>query len=200
MEDSGEWCTVPTKGNHHDNKNKAQRPANGKSKGNSARKARSTRKQSTTKINNPRSSPPTSTTATTATTATTTAAAAQSNPYHLPEDNEDDDEGSSEDEEQEEEVVVPPYHTTILSVCPLKDCPANEPFLDTTALVKHLRSEHNLVFKDLHHMYIALDPYLRRWAKELETKPIEEIACLDDFDAKGTCIYILDQRKRIAKC
>ncbi|CDS13563.1 hypothetical protein LRAMOSA05739 [Lichtheimia ramosa] len=183
MEDSGEWCTVPTKGNHHDNKNKTQRPAGNKSKGNSARKSRSVRKQSTTKISTTRSSPPTTTTTTTTTTAP--------NPYHLPEDNEEEDEGSSDEEEQEEEAVVPPYHTTILSICPLKDCPANEPFLDTTSLVKHLRSEHHLVFKDLQHMYIALDPYLARWAKELESKPIEEIACLDDFDPK---VYIIDPR------
>lgn len=189
MEDSGEWCTVPTKGNHHDNKNKTQRPAGNKSKGNSARKSRSVRKQFTTKISTTRSSPPTTTTTTTTTTAP--------NPYHLPEDNEEEDEGSSDEEEQEEEAVVPPYHTTILSICPLKDCPANEPFLDTTSLVKHLRSEHHLVFKDLQHMYIALDPYLARWAKELESKPIEEIACLDDFDPKGICVSWSQKRKML---
>ncbi|KAI8342331.1 hypothetical protein BC941DRAFT_412470 [Chlamydoabsidia padenii] len=88
------------------------------------------------------------------------------NPYHLP-----DDEDSDLEEEEEEDQVdpidmpLPPYHITLVINCPFEDdCSAVAPYLDTTALVQHLKTEHALSFVNLHHMYMALEAYLTRWA------------------------------------
>lgn len=101
-----------------------------------------------------------------------------SNPFHAVEDDDSDDE--EEDGQVDPiDLPVPPYHTTILVSCPLADCESPIPFLDTTSLVKHLKDEHKLLFKNLHHMYMALDSYLNRWAKELEGKSVSDFGQLD---------------------
>lgn len=104
----------------------------------------------------------------------------------------------SEDDDDEESVIdkVPPYHTAIFSVCPLDNCPATEPFLDTTSLVNHLRTEHRVVFRNLHHMYMALDAYLSRWAAEFKKKPVEEHGFPNDGNGKEggrvkTCVFMI---------
>ncbi|KAI9030667.1 hypothetical protein CLU79DRAFT_694655 [Phycomyces nitens] len=112
-----------------------------------------------------------------------------SNPYHLPE-NDDTDEEDEEDESPDPiDLPVPPYHTTIIISCPFQKCPASEPFTDTTSLVSHLRKEHHIVFNNLHHMYMALDPYLSQWAKEIQAKSLKEYGS-EDKEEKG--VYIID--------
>lgn len=110
-----------------------------------------------------------------------------SNPFHAVEEDDSDEE---EDDGQVDpiDLPVPPYHTTIVVSCPLDDCESSAPFLDTTALVKHLKEDHNLAFKNLHHMYMALDSYLARWAKELAGKPITEFGQPDKTEKGGKCI------------
>lgn len=107
-----------------------------------------------------------------------------SNPFHAVEDDDSDEE---EDDGQVDpiDLPVPPYHTTIVVSCPLEDCESSAPFLDTTALVKHLKEEHKLAFKNLHHMYMALDSYLARWAKELAGKPISDFGQPDKTEKEG---------------
>ena len=109
--------------------------------------------------------------------------APSSNPFH-------DEEEDSEEEEEDGQIdpidlPVPPYHTSIMVSCPLEDCESPIPFLDTTSLVKHLKEAHKLAFKNLHHMYMALDSYLNRWAKELSNKPITEFGYLDSDEKDG---------------
>lgn len=103
------------------------------------------------------------------------------NPFHAVEDDD------SEEEEDDGQVCpidlpVPPYHTSIIVSCPLEDCESPIPFMDTTSLAKHLREDHKLVFKDFHHMYMALDAYLSRWSKELVKKSVKEFGQLEPKD------------------
>ncbi|KAI8356588.1 hypothetical protein EDC96DRAFT_576750 [Choanephora cucurbitarum] len=110
------------------------------------------------------------------------------NPFHAAE--EDDSEEEEEDGQIDPiDLPVPPYHTTIVVSCPFEGCESPAPFLDTTSLVQHLKSDHQLVFKNLHHMYMALDTYLSRWSKEFLQKPIETYAELDEE------VYIIDPEK-----
>ncbi|KAG0189346.1 hypothetical protein DFQ28_003514 [Apophysomyces sp. BC1034] len=107
------------------------------------------------------------------------------NPYHLPED--DDTEEDEEDDGRPDpiDLPVPPYHTTIVINCPFDSCPSVEPFLDTTSLATHLRSEHHIAFKNFHHMYMALDAYLNKWATELTRKLLTEYSYEDPEEAGG---------------
>lgn len=107
---------------------------------------------------------------------------------------EEDDSDEEEDDGQVDpiDLPVPPYHTTIVVSCPLDDCESSAPFLDTTALVKHLKEDHKLAFKNLHHMYMALDSYLARWAKELAGKPIAEFGQPDKTEKD---VYVIDPEK-----
>ncbi|KAI9258366.1 hypothetical protein EDC94DRAFT_613560 [Helicostylum pulchrum] len=114
-----------------------------------------------------------------------------SNPFHAVEDDDSDDE--EEDGQVDPiDLPVPPYHTAILISCPLADCESPIPFLDTTSLVKHLKEEHKLLFKNLHHMYMALDSYLNRWAKELEGKSVGEFGQLDTEEKD---VYVINPEK-----
>lgn len=153
MEDSGEWHTVvngksmsPQEANSAPQKRSAAKP---KSKTSTPRQEKqavaSTRRES-----NVRST-------------------VGENPYH-----QDEHSGSSDEEEDDNspdpiDQILPPYHSNIMTVCEFRDCPRVEPIMDTTALVQHLRQDHGLAFKNLHHMYMALDPYLQRWGKVLDS-------------------------------
>ncbi|CAO3587958.1 unnamed protein product [Absidia cylindrospora] len=94
---------------------------------------------------------------------------ANTNPYHLPEDDDSDFDEEDEDQVDPIDLPLPPYHITLVINCPFDDCSAVAPFLDTTALVQHLKTEHALSFLNLHHMYMALDAYLARWATIFRT-------------------------------
>ncbi|KAI8992423.1 hypothetical protein BDB01DRAFT_716824 [Pilobolus umbonatus] len=114
-----------------------------------------------------------------------------SNPFHS------GDEEESEDDEDDGlpdpiDLPVPPYHTNIVVSCPFEGCESPMPFLDTTTLVKHLKESHKLAFKNLHHIYMALDAYLSRWAKELSTKNISKYAYLDPENKE---VYVIDPEK-----
>ncbi|KAI8362636.1 hypothetical protein BD560DRAFT_333987 [Blakeslea trispora] len=110
------------------------------------------------------------------------------NPFHAPE--EDDSEEEEEDGQVDPiDLPVPPYHTSIVISCPFEGCESPAPFLDTTSLVQHLKSSHQLVFKNLHHMYMALDAYLLRWSKEFNQHPIESYAQLEEE------VYVIDPEK-----
>ncbi|KAF7724593.1 hypothetical protein EC973_000901 [Apophysomyces ossiformis] len=114
------------------------------------------------------------------------------NPYHLPDDDDTEEDEEEDDRSDPIDLPVPPYHTTIVISCPFQSCPSMEPFLDTTSLVNHLRSVHHIVFKNLHHMYMALDAYLSRWATELVRKPLVEYG-YEDVEENG--VYIVDPDK-----
>lgn len=100
----------------------------------------------------------------------------EANPFHAAEED-----SNGEEEEEEEDTVdpidlpLPPYHTATFVSCLFDDCESPAPFLDTTSLVTHLKNDHALVFKNLHHMYNSLNAYLQRWAKELEKKSLSEL-------------------------
>lgn len=106
------------------------------------------------------------------------------NPFHAVEDD-DSDEEEEDGQVDPIDLPVPPYHTNIIISCPLEGCESPIPFMDTTSLVKHLKEDHCLLFKNLHHMYMALDSYLNRWAKEFEKKPISEYGQPDSQDSHG---------------
>ncbi|RUS21796.1 hypothetical protein BC937DRAFT_91438 [Endogone sp. FLAS-F59071] len=103
----------------------------------------------------------------------------------------DNDSGGDESDDTPApiDIPLPPYHTTIVVLCPFDDCPAVAPFTDTTALVKHLKEQHHVMFCDIHHMYIALDRYISHWAKEVQTKGLEAIGVKDNED-----VYIIDPK------
>lgn len=106
------------------------------------------------------------------------------NPFHAAEED-DSDEEEEDGQVDPIDLPVPPYHTSIIISCPLEGCESPIPFMDTTSLVKHLKEDHHLLFKNLHHMYMALDSYLNRWAKEFEKKPISEYAQPDSENSNG---------------
>ncbi|CEP14921.1 hypothetical protein [Parasitella parasitica] len=117
-----------------------------------------------------------------------------SNPFHAAADDDDSEEEEDDGQVDPIDLPVPPYHTTIVVSCPLNDCDSPVPFMDTTSLVKHLKGEHKLMFKNLHHMYMALDAYLARWAKELALKPIAKYAQVELLADNGQ-IYVIDPEK-----
>ncbi|KAI8081889.1 uncharacterized protein B0P05DRAFT_538492 [Gilbertella persicaria] len=110
------------------------------------------------------------------------------NPFHSGEDDDSEEEEQDDGQVDPIDLPVPPYHTSIVVSCPLP-CESPAPFLDTTSLVQHLRTKHKLVFKNLHHMYMALDTYLLRWANEFGQKPMDEFAYLDQE------VYVIDPEK-----
>ncbi|KAI7854781.1 hypothetical protein BDC45DRAFT_535353 [Circinella umbellata] len=197
MDDGGEWCTVKSKHSRNESNkpkdNTRRRPNNksstrgvggGKSKSDSQRPRRKSQAAATT----------TTTTTNHNKKGSETTHDNTQNPYHLPENADDsNDEGDEEDDVNDPiDDPVPPYHTTILTVCPLPDCPSDRPFLDTTSLTEHFKVDHKLSFKNLHHMYIALDSYLKRWGELLRSKPITEYGTPDSTDND---VYIIDPRK-----
>ncbi|KAI9279844.1 hypothetical protein BY458DRAFT_501828 [Sporodiniella umbellata] len=99
------------------------------------------------------------------------------------------DSDTDEDEEGIEPESLPPYHTATFVSCPLEGCESPAPFLDTTSLTYHLKEHHQLVFKNLHHMYNSLDAYLKRWGDELKKTRLET------FTSKTDGIYTLDPEK-----
>ncbi|KAI8640574.1 hypothetical protein BD408DRAFT_347794 [Parasitella parasitica] len=115
-----------------------------------------------------------------------------SNPFHAAAEDDDSDEEEDDGQVDPIDLPVPPYHTTVVISCPLDDCNSPVPFMDTTSLVKHLKGEHKLMFRNLHHMYMALDAYLARWAKELTLKPITEYAQLEPL---ANNVYVIDPEK-----
>lgn len=103
------------------------------------------------------------------------------NPYHLPDDEDSDvDEDDDEDQVDPIDMPLPPYHITLVINCPFEDCSAVAPFLDTTALVQHLKTDHSMSFLNLHHMYMALDAYLARWAAVLRTDKLDQHSVLEN--------------------
>ncbi|KAI9314297.1 hypothetical protein BX666DRAFT_2020339 [Dichotomocladium elegans] len=197
--DDGEWCTVLPKGNNnhtHFQSEPKSKPRSGKPRPLSSRGG--CKPKSTTAGGVTSSIRKSSATGRRSGTGYSNSAKykerSKDNCHERENDNDDDDDDEEEeddDSDSQEEQVLPPYHTAVVVLCPMDNCSANEPFLDTTALVKHLRTEHKIVFKDLHHMYIALDPYLMRWAQELRSKPIEEYGRTDDTNEH---VYVIDPR------
>ena len=195
MDDGGEWCTVKSKHSRNElnkPKDNTRRRSNNKS---STRSAGGSKSKSDSQRHRRKSQAGAATTATTTTSTTTnnkktseTTHDNTQNPYHLPENADDsNDEGDDEDDVNDPiDDPVPPYHTTILTVCPLPDCPSDRPFLDTTSLTEHFRVDHKLSFKNLHHMYMALDSYLKRWGDLLRSKPITEYGTPDPADNEGS--------------
>lgn len=176
MADDGEWHTVTS--NKH--ATTPQAPA----------QASKARRKSRHKINTPKqvAKPTTSTVKPTTAVKHVVKETKTSNPFHAVEDD-DSDEEEEDGQVDPIDLPVPPYHTSIFISCPLHDCESPIPFLDTTSLVKHLKEEHQLLFKNLHHMYMALDAYLHRWAKELKDKPVSEFGQRDTEEEKEGKIY-----------
>src|SRR5687768_14999050 len=58
------------------------------------------------------------------------------------------------------------WHINSLTYCPFRDCFYAEPLKDSITLEVHLKKEHKIVFKDLHHMCMTLDKYLEYWANK----------------------------------
>jgi hypothetical protein len=117
----------------------------------------------------------------------------EQNPFDLPEDDDDDDD---EDDGSPDpiDLPLPPYHTTIIVSCPFDDCSAVVPFSDTTSLVQHIKNEHHLIFKNIHHMYMALESYLQRWAEIIKDKRLEEYGVQETVDGKGKWRFAVDLR------
>lgn len=106
------------------------------------------------------------------------------NPYHMA-DEDDSDEEEDDGLPDPIDLPVPPYHTSIIISCPFQGCEIPAPFTDTTSFVQHLKQDHKLVFKNLHHMYMALDSYLQRWAKEFDKAPVTDFGKPDPEDNQG---------------
>ncbi|KAI8877085.1 hypothetical protein K501DRAFT_230806 [Backusella circina FSU 941] len=111
------------------------------------------------------------------------------NPYHMTVDDDDSDEEEDDGLPDPIDLPVPPYHTSIIISCPFQDCERPAPLIDTTSLVQHLKQEHKLMFKNLHHMYMALDSYLQRWAKEFDSAPASDFGKPDPEDNQ---VYVID--------
>ncbi|KAI9498303.1 hypothetical protein BDB00DRAFT_783941 [Zychaea mexicana] len=190
MDDGGEWCTVKSKHHNHNHYKNDSVPEN-----NNANNRRRSKKDTTStrgKSTKPDPRPRRKSAATNKTDAATTIVDGSQNPYHLAEHDDSNDEDEEDDTVDLVDDPVPPYHTTILTVCPLPDCPSDRPFLDTTALTDHFKADHQATFKNLHHMYMALDPYLKRWGALLRSKPIAEYGTADSDNED---VYIIDPRK-----
>ncbi|KAJ2955160.1 hypothetical protein NQZ79_g8803 [Umbelopsis isabellina] len=106
------------------------------------------------------------------------------NPFDLPEDDDNDDD-EDDDSPAPIDAPLPPYHINIIVSCPFDDCSAVMPFTDTTSLVQHINAEHDLVFRNIHHMYMALETYLQEWAKLIKEKSVEEYGVKENIDGKG---------------
>ncbi|CAO0795310.1 unnamed protein product [Mucor circinelloides] len=215
MADDGEWHTVTSNKHTHSTAADASNTSNPKNAHAApSQQASKTRRKSRHKVNAPKQQQqqhakdgnnhkkPISTSATNATRSTKPSTrshhsghdtSASSNPFHAAAEDDDSDEEEDDGQVDPIDLPVPPYHTTIVVSCPLSDCDSPIPFLDTTSLVKHLKGEHKLMFKNLHHMYMALDAYLARWAKELTAKPVTEYAQLESFDNRQ--VYVIDPEK-----
>ncbi|KAG0260800.1 hypothetical protein DFQ27_003318 [Actinomortierella ambigua] len=109
------------------------------------------------------------------------------------------DSEDSEDDNEDELAKYPPYHTTIIIQCPFHGCKTTDPFTDSTSLVSHLKNEHQLAFKNIHHMFILLERYINHWASEIEAKGLDKVAVLAKDDDKSaedkenkTVYYIID--------
>ncbi|KAG2176902.1 hypothetical protein INT43_007556 [Umbelopsis isabellina] len=118
------------------------------------------------------------------------------NPFDLPEDDDNDDD-EDDDSPAPIDAPLPPYHINIIVSCPFDDCSAVMPFTDTTSLVQHINAEHDLVFRNIHHMYMALETYLQEWAKLIKEKSVEEYGVKENIDGKGklldhTDVFVID--------
>ncbi|ORY03090.1 hypothetical protein K493DRAFT_311834 [Basidiobolus meristosporus CBS 931.73] len=75
---------------------------------------------------------------------------------------------------EEEAPAIQPH---ILILCPFNDCSSEtKPFTDPVSLKSHLKEQHNVVFRHLTHMYIALEKYLSFWAKKVEEGELDTYA------------------------
>ncbi|KAL1918233.1 uncharacterized protein VTP21DRAFT_3499 [Calcarisporiella thermophila] len=98
---------------------------------------------------------------------------------------------ASSDFENASKDTMPPYHTICLVHCTFSNCSIEAPITDTTSLTKHLKEQHSIVFKDLHHMYITLDKYLDNWAQIITANGIEKYAT-KYVQENGDTLYQID--------
>ncbi|KAI8579859.1 hypothetical protein K450DRAFT_240658 [Umbelopsis ramanniana AG] len=113
------------------------------------------------------------------------------NPFDLPEDDDNDDDEEEDDGSPDPiDMPLPPYHTTIIVSCPFDNCSAVVPFSDTTSLVQHMKNEHQLGFRNIHHMYMALEAYLQKWAHIIREKDLKEYGVQETVDGKD--IFVID--------
>lgn len=111
------------------------------------------------------------------------------NPFDLPEDDDNDNDDEEDDGSPDPiDLPLPPYHTTIIVSCHFDNCSAVTPFSDTTSLVQHIKSEHQLAFKNIHHMYMALEAYLHRWADIVKDRNLEDFGVRETMDGKGSFV------------
>jgi hypothetical protein len=108
------------------------------------------------------------------------------NPFDLPDDDDNDDDDEEDDGSPDPiDMPLPPYHTTIIVSCPFDNCSAVIPFSDTTSLVQHIKNEHQLAFRNIHHMYMALEAYLQKWAQIIRGKDLKDYGVLETIDGNG---------------
>ncbi|GAB5592801.1 hypothetical protein Unana1_07701 [Umbelopsis nana] len=113
------------------------------------------------------------------------------NPFDLPEDDDNDNDDEEDDGSPDPiDLPLPPYHTTIIVSCHFDNCSAVAPFSDTTSLVQHIKSEHQLAFKNIHHMYMALEAYLHRWTDIVKDRNLEDFGVRETMDGKD--IFVID--------
>ncbi|KAJ1845119.1 hypothetical protein LPJ70_002647 [Coemansia sp. RSA 2708] len=69
-------------------------------------------------------------------------------------------------------------------------CADRQQFESAAELSRHLRADHQLVFKNLNHMVLFLQRYLDAWADDLQGKNLESVAVARDED--GARVFHID--------
>ncbi|CAG8527827.1 1434_t:CDS:2 [Ambispora leptoticha] len=84
---------------------------------------------------------------------------------------------------------LPPFHVSVFILCPFKNCPLEQPILNSTALSEHLKEQHKLVFINLQHVYMILERYLEYWSQKIIEHGIENTGAILD---KDNSFFIID--------
>ncbi|CAG8569295.1 614_t:CDS:2 [Ambispora gerdemannii] len=84
---------------------------------------------------------------------------------------------------------LPPFHVNVFILCPFKDCPLEQPIMNSTELSEHLKEQHKLVLINLHHVYMILELYLEYWSQKITDIGIENTGAILN---KDNSFYIID--------
>ncbi|CAG8660131.1 12701_t:CDS:2, partial [Acaulospora colombiana] len=94
-------------------------------------------------------------------------------------------------------TALPSYHIELMIECPFANCldqdKSEVTINDSTYLVEHLKDKHKIHFKDLHHVYLILEKYLKYWANQITQEAIMEK--LNTEISEDEIIYVIDPEK-----
>ncbi|KAI9205862.1 uncharacterized protein BJ171DRAFT_567167 [Polychytrium aggregatum] len=102
-----------------------------------------------------------------------------------------DSDGAASEAGEVAPAAPPTFWNPIVFHCPMPNCPPNTlPVTDPNVALEHLKQDHQIVFKDYHHVMPYLEKYVNYWASRLNETSLDQVAALTlETNQSGDPIY-----------